>query len=59
MGKIYVGQDKLVLYILTGTDLSDATSVQLGGTDPSGNALSPMWTTIIENSAEADYHSNR
>ena len=48
MGKIYTGQDKLILYISTGSNLAEVSSVYIHGEDPSGVSISPQLTTTIE-----------
>jgi len=46
MGKVYVEQDKLVLYIHTGTDLTEASGVQIYRTKPNGDSGSILTATI-------------
>jgi len=46
MGKIYVGQSNLTLYIETGSNLLNASSVIIEGTDPSGNSINTINGTI-------------
>jgi hypothetical protein len=48
MGKVYVGQDRLTLYVSTGSSLLEAGSVIIEGTDPSGSSMSPTLSTTIE-----------
>ena len=49
MGKVYINQDNLILYINTGTSLIEAGNVTIEGTDPSGNSITPL-VTVIEDS---------
>jgi len=50
MGKIYTSQDQLVLYVYTGSDLLEASSVLLQGISPSGSAMVPDLVGTIEDS---------
>jgi len=51
MGKIYTSQDQLVLYVYTGSDLLEASSVLLQATNPAGTAMVPDLVGTIENSS--------
>jgi hypothetical protein len=46
MGKVYIAQDNLVLYVNTGTNLSEAGNVVIEGTDPNGSSITPLVTVI-------------
>jgi len=48
MGKIYTNQSRLKIYISTGSNLIEASSVYINGTEPDGSAISPQLTTTIE-----------
>lgn len=50
MGKVYKTQSKLTLYIDTGTDLTEASSVAIHRTDPEGTSSSTL-TAVIENAS--------
>lgn len=52
MGKVYTTQSKLVLYVNLGTNLLEASSVRIAGTNPSGVAISPMKTATIEDATK-------
>lgn len=47
MGKVYVGQSYLRLYVETDTDLSSASSVTIEGTKPDGTSTT-SFNTVIE-----------
>lgn len=48
MGKVYTDQDQLIIYIATGSDLTDAASVYIQGTEPDGTDMTPSILATIE-----------
>lgn len=50
MGKVYVTQENLIIYVNTDSSLVEAANVVLAGTDPLGSDITPL-NAVIEDSA--------